>query len=91
MPQCFMHCQLLILQNLTSHRLAGGLLLFILFALFRSNIICSQFDFTTGKCWEATTMMLYFPFSLTRTVCSTQPMQQINYSYLEIVSFLFSQ
>lgn len=36
-------------------------------------------------------MMPCFPFSLTRTVCSTLLMQQINYSYLEIVSFLFSQ
>lgn len=86
-----MHCQLVILQNLTSHRLTGGLLLFILFALFRSNTICSQFDFSIGKCWEATTMMPCFPFSLMRTVCSTLLMQQINYSYLETVSFLFSQ
>ncbi|KAE9454622.1 hypothetical protein C3L33_13477, partial [Rhododendron williamsianum] len=57
--------------------------------LLRSNTICSQFDFSIGKCWEATTMMPCFPFSLTRTVCSTLLMQQINYSYLEIVSFLF--
>lgn len=36
-------------------------------------------------------MMPCSPFSLTRTVCSTLLMQQINYSYLETVSFLFSQ
>ena len=81
------HSQLMIFRNLTSHLFTGGFYLFILFALFRSNRIYSQFVFILGKCSRATTTILCFPCSLMRI----RLMLQINYSYLEIVSSLFIQ